>query len=69
MIAVVVLMAAIMVLEVLLIWLLRNLADDLWDFRLYSDMQYGELLDTIDDCLRKEDEIFKTIKDWSEKNG
>ena len=67
MIAVVVLMAAIIVLEVLLIWLFRNLADDLWDLRLYSDMQYGELLDTIDDCLRKEDEIFKTIRDWSEK--
>ena len=65
--AVIVLMAIIIALQVLIILLLKNLSDDMWDFRLYSDMQYGELLDTIDDCLRKEDEIFKTIRDWSEK--
>lgn len=65
--AVIVLMAIIIALQVLIIWLLRNLSDDLWDFQCNSDMQYAELLDTIDDCLKQESDILKTIQEWSEK--
>lgn len=77
----IILIIIVLILLVVMIWLLKQLSDDLWAFQCYSDEQYAEILDKFDDLsslenkiyetiiksLEQEDKIYKTIQEWSEK--
>ena len=63
----VILLVIILILHCVLIGMLKQLGDDLWDFQCNSDKQYVEILDAIYQSLEIEDKTYKLIKEWSEK--
>lgn len=65
----IVLLVIILILLLILVWMLYELGKDIWIMQCNSDKQYVEILDTIYKSLEVEDKVYKTIKDWSEKNG